>query len=314
MAPLLVAAGISLILTGAFIKLASRFGWGKSIRASGPASHLVKAGTPTMGGAAFLVAAAAAWLLTSGRAGPELAILLLALAAGLFGLQDDLASLRRKSSAALAAAEGREVDASTGILARYRILAQTLLAAAFSYWALSAGYALTGTFVLDLAFYTFVIVGSINAFNFTDGLDGLAGGITVIALLFFIGSPLAAALAAALVGALLAFLWYNSQPARVYMGGVGSEALGAAVAGLAIVDGSVLYLPLLALIPVLEVLSVVVQVSYFKLSGGRRLLKMSPLHHHFELSGWSETRVVQRFWVIGAICLAAALALRGAAL
>lgn len=310
MTPLLVAAGISLILTGAFIKLASRFGWGKSIRASGPASHLVKAGTPTMGGAAFLVAAAAAWLLTSSRAGPELAILLLALAAGLFGLQDDLASLRRKSSAALAAAEGREVDASTGILARYRILAQTLLAAAFSYWAVSAGHALMGIFVLDLLFYTFVIVGSINAFNFTDGLDGLAGGITVIVLLFFIGSPLAAAL----VGALLAFLWYNSQPARVYMGGVGSEALGAAVAGLAIVDGSVLYLPLLALLPVLEVLSVVVQVSYFKLSGGRRLLKMSPLHHHFELSGWSETRVVQRFWVIGAICLAAALALRGAAL
>ncbi|MBX3144349.1 MAG: hypothetical protein KF813_11365 [Trueperaceae bacterium] len=310
MTTLLIAAGVSLVLTGAFVKLASRFGWGKSIRASGPASHLIKAGTPTMGGSAFLVAAAAVWLLFSDRAGPELAVLLLTLAAGLFGLQDDIASLRRKSSAALAAAEGREVEASTGILARYRILAQTLMAAAFSYWAVSAGHALTGVFALDLLFYVFVIVGSINAFNFTDGLDGLAGGITVIVLLFFLGSPLAAAL----IGALLGFLWYNSQPARVYMGGVGSEALGAAVAGLAIISGTVLYLPLLALIPVLEVLSVVVQVTYFKLTGGRRLLKMSPLHHHFELSGWSETRVVQRFWIVGAVCLAAAIALRGVGL
>ncbi len=310
MGALLLAAGISLVLTGAFVKLAGRFGWGKAIRSSGPASHLAKAGTPTMGGAAFLLAAAISWLWLSDRAGPELAVLLLTLAAGLLGLQDDLASLRRKSSAALAAAEGRKVEAATGLLARYRILGQTVMAVGFSIWALSEGHVLTGVYAADLAFYAFVIVGSINAFNFTDGLDGLAGGITIIALLFFVGSPLAAVI----IGALLGFLWYNSQPARVYMGGVGSEALGAAVAGLAIIDGSVLYLPVLALIPVLEVVSVIVQVTYFRLTGGRRLLKMSPLHHHFELSGWSETRVVQRFWVVGAVCLAAATLLRGAAL
>lgn len=307
MSALLAAAGISLVVTGAFIKLATRLGWGKSIRASGPASHLVKAGTPTMGGAAFLLAAAAAWLLVSERSSADLAVLLMTGAAGLLGLQDDLASLRRKSAAALARADGREIEAATGMLARYRILGQAVIAAAFSFWAVQAGHQVTGSDALDIAFYTFVIVGSINAFNFTDGLDGLAGGVSAIVLLFFIGSPLAAAL----VGGLLAFLWYNSQPARVYMGGVGSEALGAAVAGLAVVSGTTLLLPLLALIPVLEVVSVVVQVSYFKLTGGRRLLKMSPLHHHFELSGWTETRVVQRFWVVTAVCLAAVVALHG---
>lgn len=307
MTVLLAAAGLALVLTGAFVKVAARFGWGKSIRASGPASHLVKAGTPTMGGAAFLLAAVVAWLLLSERSGTDLAVWLLTLAAGLLGLQDDLASLRRKSAAAIARADGNEVEASTGMLARYRILGQAAIAAAFAVWAVRAGVHLTGSQVLDVAFYTFVIVGSINAFNFTDGLDGLAGGISAVVLLFFTGSPLAAAL----VGALLAFLWYNSQPARVYMGGVGSEALGAAVAGLAIVSSTTLLLPLLALIPVLEVVSVIVQVSYFKLTGGRRLLKMSPLHHHFELSGWSEARVVQRFLVVTAICLAAVTAIHG---
>src|SRR5690606_8860730 len=138
-------------------------------------------------------------------------------------------------------------------------------------------------------------------------LDGLAAGVTVIVLLFFIGSPLAAAL----VGALLAFLWYNSHPARVIMGGVGAEALGAVVAGLAIVDGSVPLLPLIALVPVLEVLSVIVQVTYFKATGGKRLLKMSPLHHHFELAGLSEVKVVARFWIVTALAVVAALVVRG---
>src|SRR5690606_25950399 len=131
---------------------------------------------------------------------------------------------------------------------------------------------------LDIGLYTLAVAGSINGFNFTDGVDGLAAGVTAIVLLFFAGSPFAAAL----LGALLAVLWYNGHPARVFMGGVGSEALGAAVAGLAITDGTVLALPLVALIPVLEVLSVVVQVVYFRATGGKRVLRMAPIHHHFE--------------------------------
>jgi phospho-N-acetylmuramoyl-pentapeptide-transferase len=148
--------------------------------------------------------------------------------------------------------------------------------------------------------FMLAIVGSVNAYNFTDGLDGLAAGVAIPALLLFLGSPLAAAL----LGALLGFLWYNAHPARVFMGGVGAEALGAAIAGLAILAGAVWWLPLIALLPVLEVVSVIVQVAYFRATGGKRLLRMAPLHHHFELSGWPETRLVVRFWVVTAALVA----------
>ena len=315
MTVLVLAALTSLFLTGLFIQLARRFGWGKPVRAGGPVSHLAKAGTPTMGGAAFLLAALLMWALLGRHEGSVgLALVLLTLAAAALGLLDDLTSLRRKRLIAeRQAGEARgepadnQVEASTGVLARYRLLGQTAIALGFAYWAVQHGAAGFGVAWLDLLLFAFVIVGSINAFNFTDGLDGLAAGVTAIVLLFFLASPFAAAL----LGGLLGFFWYNAHPARLIMGGVGSEALGAAVAGLAILSGEIFLLPLVALIPVLEVLSVIVQVAYFRATGGRRLLRMSPLHHHFELSGWSETRVVQRFWLVTAICVAAAAALSG---
>lgn len=306
---LLLAAAISLVLTGAFIQLAKARGWGKVVRESGPTSHLSKQGTPTMGGTAFLLAALPLTLI-AGVDGQSLALVLLVAAAATLGLLDDTASLQRKRRlAAAASVDGPAAveDAATGVLARYRILGQTAIALAFSLWAVNAGFRVSDAVWLDLLLYAFAIVGSINAFNFTDGLDGLAAGVSLVVLLFFIGSPLAAAL----VGALAAFLWYNSYPARVFMGGVGAEALGAAVAGLAIVDGSVLLLPLIALLPVLEVLSVIAQVAYFKSTGGKRLLKMSPLHHHFELSGLSETKIAVRFWLLTALCVVAALVISG---
>ncbi len=302
MLTLVVAALISLVLTGTFVQIAKRAGWGKVIRAQGPESHLTKAGTPTMGGVAFLLAALIAWAALGGAPlGPELALALLVAGSALLGLYDDSLSLARKRRKAEAL---EEVQAGLG--ARYRLLVQGALALAFAWWAVSTGSSLFGNAWLDVPAFAFVIVGSINAFNLTDGLDGLAAGVTVIVLLFFIGSPFAAAL----LGALLGFLWYNGHPARVIMGGVGSEALGAAVAGLAILGGTVWYLPLVALIPVLEVLSVVAQVTYFRLTGGKRLLRMSPLHHHFELSGWSETRVTMRFYIVTALCVAYATLLR----
>ena len=167
------------------------------------------------------------------------------------------------------------------------------------------GHGPIGVGWLDLPFLAFVVVGSVNALNFTDGLDGLAAGITVIVLLLFLGNPLAAAL----LGALLGFLWYNAHPARVFMGGVGSEALGAALAGLAILAGAVWWLPLVVLLPVLEVVSVIVQVVYFRATGGRRLLRMAPFHHHLELSGWPEPRIVLRFWMVTAVLVSLAIAL-----
>lgn len=305
----LVAALASLILTGSFIQIAKVRGWGKVVRQSGPTSHLSKQGTPTMGGVAVLIAALSAALAFGGLGAENVALVALTAAAAALGLADDTASLQRKRRAAAAPAGAAEEDAATGVLARYRILGQTLIGGAFAVWAVNHGAAVSGAVWFDLLLFTFAIVGSSNAFNFTDGLDGLVSGVSIVVLLFFIGSPLAAAL----IGALLAFLWYNSNPARVFIGGVGAEALGAAAAGLAILDGTLLLLPLIAIIPVLEVLSVIVQVSYFKATGGKRLLKMSPLHHHFELSGLSEVKIVVRFWIFTAFCLVLALVISGRA-
>src|SRR5690606_14541879 len=229
---LVLAAALGLLLTGSFVQLARRFGWGKAIRSAGPESHQAKAGTPTMGGAAFLLAATVAWLLLGDDLGADLAPALLVLGSGLLGLWDDALALQRKR----AIAQGLEVG--TGLLARYRLLGQGALALGFAVWAVGAGHALFGVAWLDVLAYAFVVVGSINALNFTDGLDGLAAGVAAIALLFFLGSPFAAAL----LGALLGFLWYNAHPARVIMGGVGAEALGAGLAALAITQGTVWYL------------------------------------------------------------------------
>jgi phospho-N-acetylmuramoyl-pentapeptide-transferase len=298
---LATAALVSLLFTGMYVQLAGRLGWGKSVRRDGPTGHLSKEGTPTMGGVAFLAAAALVWLLAGQRGADDFALLVLVLASALLGLWDDASALLRKRRLALGE------DPSTGALARWRILLQSGLALGFAIYAVDSGRTLSGVPALDVLGFAFVIVGAINALNFSDGLDGLAAGITAIMLLLFLGNPLALAL----LGALLGFLWYNAKPARVFMGGVGSEALGAAVAGLAILSDLTWYLPLIALIPVLEVLSVVIQVAYFRASGGQRIFRMSPLHHHFELSGWSEVQVVFRFWLATAVCVALAFALLG---
>ncbi len=299
---MLLAAAVGLVLTGIFIQLAKRYGWGKAVRSDGPGSHLVKAGTPTMGGLAILLAALSVGLLSSPDPVGDLPLAALIALSGALGLYDDVLSLRRKAD------EASGLEPSTGLLARYRLLGQALVAVAFALYAVRTGAVMFGIPILDVFALAFVVVGSVNALNFTDGLDGLAAGVASIMLLLFVGSPLAAAL----LGALLGFLWYNGHPARVFMGGVGSEALGAAVAGLAIQHGWVWYLPLLALVPVLEVLSVIAQVAFFRATGGKRLLRMSPLHHHFELSGWSETRVVMRFWLVTAATTALTAVLVGA--
>jgi phospho-N-acetylmuramoyl-pentapeptide-transferase len=287
------AAVLSLLLTGAFVQLAGRSGWGKAERADGPKSHLVKAGTPTMGGSAFMLAALALWLVWGERNADSWALALLIVAAALLGLADDVLALRRKTRAA------RGEDVTTGLLARYRLSAQGIAALAFAIYAAPA-HGPIGVVWLDVGLIAVAVVGCINAFNFSDGLDGLAAGLAAIILTLFLGSPLAAAL----FGALLGFLWYNAHPARVFMGGVGSEGLGAAVAGLAVTSGMTWWLPLFAIVPVVVVLSVIVQVLYFRATGGKRLLKMAPIHHHFELSGWGEVQVVVRFWLMTVVAVA----------
>jgi phospho-N-acetylmuramoyl-pentapeptide-transferase len=297
----LFASLVSLMCVGIFVQLAKRFGWGKSIRKAGPESHLAKEGTPTMGGIAFLIAAVGVWLFFP-KSADGYALVLLTLAAGIIGWYDDVLSLQRKRKVALGE------DASTGLLARYRLIGQGIVAFAFAVYATQTGHTLFNLTFLDILSYTLIIMGAINAINFSDGLDGLASGMMVIMLLPFASLSFVLPM----IGALLGFLWYNSKPAKVFMGGVGSEALGAMLAGVAILSGWVWYLPLIALMPVLEVLSVMIQVLYFRATGGKRFFKTAPIHHHFELSGWSEFQVVMRFWLVTAVCVATAYTLRGA--
>ncbi len=313
----LVAALLSLVVVGVFVQLAPRYGWVKDIRKDGP-DHHAKAGTATMGGAAFLLAALLTWLFF-GRPGVDsLAVVLLTLAAALLGLYDDLTALRRKRAAdapkpavkvppAGNVRVTKVMDVTTGVLARYRLLIQAAVALPFAIYAVRNGQELFGPALLDVLGFAFIIVGTINALNLSDGLDGLAGGMAAIILLPFIGFSFAGAL----IGALLGFLWFNAPPARVFMGGVGSEALGAAIAGTAILAGWGWWLPLIALMPMLVVVSDIIQVSYFRLTGGKRFFKMAPLHHHFEKSGWPEQQVTLRFWLVTAVCVALAWGLKG---
>ncbi|MBK8022081.1 MAG: phospho-N-acetylmuramoyl-pentapeptide-transferase [Chloroflexi bacterium] len=161
----------------------------------------------------------------------------------------------------------------------------------------------------------FLIVGMSNAVNFTDGLDGLAGIITASAfaaygiIAFLQGQIFLVQLCFILVGACFAFLWYNAHPAQMFMGDIGSMALGATLATVAIMTGQWMLLPIIAIVPVAEAVSVVLQISYFKATKGQRLFKMSPLHHHFELVGWSETQIVQRFWLVGILAAMIGVAL-----
>jgi phospho-N-acetylmuramoyl-pentapeptide-transferase len=195
-------------------------------------------------------------------------------------------------------------------LARYRLLVQGLVGLTFAAYAVAqAGVSVFGPPWLDVAFLAFVVVGSINAFNFSDGLDGLAAGLAAHRAAAL--PRLAARGGHARRAARLPLV--QRPPSRVFMGGVGSEGLGALVAGLAILSGSVWWLPVFALVPVLEVVSVIVQVAYFRATGGKRLLRMAPLHHHLELSGWPETRVVLRLWLITAALVALTAALWGGA-
>lgn len=303
-----LAALLGLLATGVYLQLARRAGWGKPVRADGPQAHLGKAGTPTMGAVGFLGVGLVLATVVGPRDADLVALALLTIAAAGLGLADDITSLRRARRAQREGAGA--VDVATGVLARYRLVVQGLVGLAFAAYAVAqAGVVVFGPAWLDVAFLAFVVVGSINAYNFSDGLDGLAAGLAALALLLFLGSPLAAAT----LGALLGFLWYNAHPARVFMGGVGSEGLGALVAGLAILAGSVWWLPVFALVPVLMVLSVVAQVAYFRWTGGKRLLRMAPLHHHLELSGWPETRIVLRLWLVTAALVAMTAALWGGA-
>ncbi len=305
-----IALVVTLALGPVFIPLLRRLKFGQNIRSDGPSRHLAKAGTPTMGGVIFIIGVLSAGLITGGHNRDTLVVLGVIFGFGLIGFLDDFIKVALKRSLGLRAREkllGQILLAALlGVLATTVLGCNTGIAVPFTN--LFAGHNVT--LELDtwlyVAFVVLVVVGTSNAVNLTDGLDGLAAGVTVVAASAFMfvgvlsGRPGVALAMAALVGGCLGFLFYNRHPARVFMGDTGSLALGGALGAAAVITGAELFLLIIGGIYVLEALSVILQVFSFQVFG-RRIFRMSPLHHHFELGGWSEQRVVQTFWLVSII-------------
>lgn len=310
--PVLIAFGISVVLSPLVIPFLKKLKFGQFVRDDGPESHLKKSGTPTMGGLIILCSIVATSLIYVKQYPKILPILFVTLGFGLIGFLDDYIKVVMKRSLGLRAWQKMALQIIvTGIFCYY-IMTQTDLGSRMliPFW--HGHYLNVGFWYAPLLF--FVVLGTVNGANFTDGLDGLASSVTVLIATFFtvvaIGMKAGIEpITCATVGALLGFLVYNVFPARVFMGDTGSLALGGFVAATAYMLEMPLFIPIVALIYLVEVLSVIIQVVSFKTTG-KRPFKMAPIHHHFELCGWSETRIVAVFSVITAVmCLIALLAL-----
>jgi len=301
---LLLAFAVVVILMPAYIRFLRFAGMGKKIRVDGPESHLVKEGIPTMGGLLLIGVVLVLFYALRGfpQAGAIAPLATLLLVGGL-GAVDDYLNART----------------GEGISARQKMLWLVVVSGI-------AAYQIQTTYAIDLVsvpfvgpvhvdpwlyilFGAFAIIASANGVNITDGLDGLSGGTLVFAFVAYLliallnepTQPNLATLCALIVGALLGFLWFNVHPAQVIMGDSGSLALGATLAVTALITGQILVLPIIGLIFVIETGSVVLQVAYFKATGGKRIFRMSPIHHHYELLGWDEEKITLRFWIVGII-------------
>jgi phospho-N-acetylmuramoyl-pentapeptide-transferase len=295
----LVAIAIGPVLIPTLYKLK----FGQYIRTDGPQRHLKKAGTPTMGGLMFLAGMTVGTLVIGPMNGPVLLVLGTTLAFGLIGFIDDYVKVVVKRPLGLRARE--KLGGQFGVAIVVSLIAVFAFNRGTDLVVPFIGYKLTLGPLLYLVFSTLIIVGTTNAVNLTDGLDGLAAGCMAISAAAFAFAALilngpahdVAIPAAALVGGCLGFLRFNIHPARIFMGDTGSLALGGALASLAVITGTELLLPFMGVIYLVETLSVIVQVISFKLTG-KRVFRMSPIHHHFELAGWSEQKVVRVFWIV----------------
>jgi len=321
---------LGVIWGGPFVEILRRLKIGKQIRVELPQGHQKKQGTPTMGGIMIVVPVVLIMLglnlvnlLRPDQALTGASILLpvfVLIGFSLLGAIDDWEGISRS--------KGRPIG--EGISARAKFMGQIILAtvAAGVISLLGGGFQFANTLpipllniaiplspILFIPIAVFIIVAMSNAVNFTDGLDGLAGIITASAfaaygiIAFLQGQVFLVQLCFILVGACFAFLWYNAQPAQMFMGDTGSLALGATLGTVAIMTGQWMLLPIIAIVPLAQMVSVVLQISYFKLTKGKRLFKMSPIHHHFELIGWSDTQIVQRFWLVGLLAAMIGVAL-----
>lgn len=290
---------------------------GQSIREIGPKWHAGKAGTPTMGGIIFIVAALACipagWSVLRGGDYAPLYLFAFSLAFGLIGFLDDFFKVKFKRNLGLTALEKFLLQLAAAVVYLFVLRGSGMLTN--DLYLPFFNVTLTIPWALYFVFAAFVMVGCVNAVNLTDGIDGLATGVTMPVMLFFVilalhwGQSGTALFAATLLGGLGAFLCYNFHPARVFMGDTGSLFLGAAVCGAAFALDAPLVLLLVGIIYIIETLSVIMQVTYFKLTHGKRIFRMTPIHHHFEMGGWSEVRI---FAVFTAVTVAAcALALLG---
>ncbi len=302
------------LMAPGFIPMLHRLKFGQEVRDDGPQTHLKKQGTPTMGGIMFLAAAVAAGLIgfiRLGNAGSEaLMVLFLTLAFGLIGFTDDFLKIKKHNS--------------DGLKPGQKLFLQLIAALIFAVWAFyctDSGLAQGRVYIpftgshenavyinlpvfIFVPFTVFVVLGTDNGVNFTDGLDGLNASVTAVVSGMFIMTGLArnmpglSIVAAGIFGGLLGYLLFNVYPARVFMGDTGSLALGGFVAASAVVSGMELYIPIFGFIYLAEVVSVIIQVVYFKKTHGKRFFKMAPIHHHFELLGNSETRIVAAFTIV----------------
>ena len=331
---------VALLGTRVAIRILVAQGYGQLIRDDGPTSHHVKRGTPTMGGTVIIVAVLAGYgaahlALFTPPTVSGLLVLFLMTGLGLVGFLDDYIKISRQRSLGLRSATKLGGQALVAIV--FALLAiqfpdergLTPVSTAVSFIRDTAIVLPIGVFLI---WALFIVAGTSNAVNLTDGLDGLAtgatiataGGLTLIGVWQFgqscatnagpqcyeVRNPLdAAVIAASLAAACIGFLWWNTSPAKIFMGDTGSLALGGALAGLAMTTRTELLLVLLGGLFVVITISVILQVGYFKLSGGQRIFRMAPLQHHFELKGWQEVTIVVRFWIVAGLSMAAGLAL-----
>jgi phospho-N-acetylmuramoyl-pentapeptide-transferase len=306
------AFGAAALLTPLLLPFLRRLGAGQSIREEGPSSHMSKSGTPTMGGLAIIGAILAAALGFGGIGGQMPVMIFLFLSFAAIGFADDYLKVVNRRN--------------LGLTARQKILLQIFVAALGAFWLsrisgsgttvyipLVRLYADLGVFYI--AFVAFVVVAMVNAVNLTDGLDGLASGVTAIVAVCLtvvgmgFGAFQASVFSASIFGACLGFLIYNRHPAKLFMGDTGSLALGGALAAAAVSMNATLILPLAGGIYVAEALSVIIQVYVFKTQNERRFFRMAPLHHHFELGGWSENKILTVFCLVTtALCILAVAA------
>ncbi|HEU5420289.1 MAG TPA: phospho-N-acetylmuramoyl-pentapeptide-transferase [Streptosporangiaceae bacterium] len=341
MKTILVAASISAVLalfgTPLWIRLLRRRGYGQLIREEGPAAHLTKRGTPTMGGAVFVIAAVIGYFIAHAVTNDPMSssgLLVLALMAGLglVGFVDDFIKIYRQTSLGLRSGAKLAGQAVVGALFALEVLRHPDgfdLSPADPHFSFLRDFGPSIGVLPFVIWIVIMIAGTSNAVNLTDGLDGLATGATCLVLAAYvligiwqerndctnflapqcyaIRDPLdMAVVAAAVLGACFGFLWWNAPPARIFMGDTGSLALGGVLAGLAVCTKTQLLLLVLGGLFVIITLSVIIQVGSFKMTG-RRVFRMAPLQHHFELLGWAETTIVIRFWMISGLCIALGL-------